>query len=196
MIGVYCGGVTEIKILEEVDDQQRVRHRYQLAGEILHGESIVFDPDGWIVQRALFSDGQLHGPLVQYASPEVLSAVLQYQRGRLEGLGTYYDKGKPRVSIEYRDGVQDGQTILFGDNGNPTSKAEYKAGKLDGPSSWYWPDGTLLRTAQYVDGMLEGELVEYDERGRVTERMIFQADVLQKHVRYKDGKAVSVPVKK
>lgn len=192
-MGVYSEGLMEIQRNEERDDAGKVRHRYQLIDGVLDGESLMFDSDGWLLQRAQFKTGHLDGELVQYAAPDVLSAVLQYHRGKLEGAGTYYDRGKPRVAIHYRDGVQDGETILFGDNGLPTSKAEYKAGKLDGLSSWYRPDGTLLRTAEYVDGLLEGEMVDYDERGRVSERMIFHADELQERIRYKDGKAVREP---
>jgi len=70
------------------------------------------------------------------------------------------------LSANYHQGLQDGETAVFGENGKPTAKMQYRAGKLHGLSSWFRPDGSLLRTAQFADGNPDGEPVDYDERGR------------------------------
>jgi antitoxin component YwqK of YwqJK toxin-antitoxin module len=78
------------------------------------------------------------------------------------------------MKIAYRGGLQDGETVIFGESGLPTARSAYRAGRLHGLSSWYRPDGSVLRTSEHADGELDGETVEYDEKGKAVERTVFR----------------------
>ena len=165
------------------DDAGRIVRRYHVEGEQLEGECTTWDADGWLAQRANFKTGKLDGELVQYDANGDVTAVLRFVNGVLDGEATYFNRGRPQVKMIYARGVQDGPTILFGENEKPISRAEYKAGKLDGTSSWFRPDGSLLRTAEYKEGMLDGDTIDYDERGRISERTRYAANELVERVK-------------
>ena len=43
---------------------------------------------------------------------------------------TYYENGKIMTTINFKNGVQDGEAIAYDENGNVVEKVSYKNGKI------------------------------------------------------------------
>ncbi len=142
---------TELEERTDVDAAGLPQRRYRLAGGLLDGEMVEFDAEGRT------------------------AAVLPHRAGVLDGVARYYDRGRLRLEIAYRDGLPEGTTTIYDEEGRVTTTQELRGGKLHGLASWYRPDGSLLRTASYVAGELDGETVDYDEKGKAQERKLYRA---------------------
>ena len=69
---------------------------------------------------------------------------------------------------EYKNGLQDGETVFIFPNGKLESKLQYKNGKVNGFAIRYWPNGRPRARIHFVDGMrggLQGEMF-WDKEGR------------------------------
>jgi antitoxin component YwqK of YwqJK toxin-antitoxin module len=80
------------------------------------------DGGGRVVQRGRLVDGELDGELVQLDAAGAVLAKMSYKRGKLDGESLFYDGGKLKVRLVYRDGLQQGDPILYGDDGTPLRK--------------------------------------------------------------------------
>ena len=88
--------------------------------------------------------------------------------------GTVVGKGREdyrRVAYEYKkeykDGVQDGETVFIYPNGKLESKVPYKNGKVHGFMMRFWPNGRPRARIHFIDGLrggLRGEMF-WDENG-------------------------------
>ena len=80
------------------------------------------DAAGRVVLRAQMLDGELDGELVQYDAAGAVLATMSFKRGKLDGDALFYDGGKLKVQLRYRDGAQEGESILYGDDGTALPK--------------------------------------------------------------------------
>ena len=155
-------------------DRGQVLRRQAFLDGKPDGDWTAWDEDGWIAERGSFQDGHLEGKLLRYDREGRVLAALPYRTGKLDGEALFYDAGRLQMKIGYHGGLQDGETVIFGENDLPTVRSLYRAGKLHGLSSWYRPDGSLMRTSEHLDGELDGETVEYDEKGKAAQRILYR----------------------
>jgi len=114
-------------------------------------------------------------------------------------------KGKANkkvVEYEVKNGLKDGEFILYFTNGNVEIKGKivdgenegewnyYYANKLlqsqggfkndlvDGKWVWYFPNGNLKEEGKYVDGKREGEWLSYNDGGGLYIKRYFKDNVM------------------
>jgi hypothetical protein len=65
------------------------------------------------------------------------------------------DYGKPPLECRIeKDGILDGQSLLYYPNGSIKAEVFYKKGKLHGPSTFYSPSGAILSRSTYHEGKM------------------------------------------
>ncbi len=105
---------------------------------------------------------------------------------------SYYESGRIKNSVNYKDGIIEGEAWFYYDDENKTIKANavfesdmlegiyteyfengtqkakmlYKAGLADGDAEFYYPNGKLKITAEYKDGLKNGKWFYFDEKGK------------------------------
>jgi len=106
------------------------------------------------------------------------------------------------IEYEVKDGLKDGDFILYFPNGNiemkgkivdgenegewnyyyPNrlleSQGKFKDDLVDGKWVWYFPDGNLKEEGKYVEGKREGEWLSYNDGGGLYIRRYFKDNVL------------------
>ena len=77
------------------------------------------------------------------------------------------DKWKINECYPEKDGVPDGQCLLYYPNGEIKEETYYKKGELHGPSRFWDNQGNLLAESWFVDGKQEGKSWWYYPSGKV-----------------------------
>lgn len=73
---------------------------------------------------------------------------------------------------EFKDGVQNGKAVWFGNDGTVGMRKNYKNGVLDGEQFTYYQNGKIRSKMSYVDGKLEGVIEWYDQNGNAFDSKI------------------------
>ena len=130
-------------------------------------------PNGTLVYRAEYRDGQPVGRTYRYGPDGRVESLIEYRdahvahvthydrRGQKQGEGLYYDRekdstwvywsGELKVSVEnWRRGVKDGVFETYSNSGKLAERQRWKAGKLQGKQESYYATGAL-RMVQMMD---------------------------------------------
>lgn len=118
----------------------------------------------------------------------------QYVVDSYNGHSIYRDKKNKKIMDGYyvvgneltkweefsvKEGLLDGDYLLFHNNGEIFSHAIYSKGKKHGAEKTYYPSGTLKKTVMYANDVITGTVETYFESGQVATKAT-----------YKDGKSV------
>lgn len=88
----------------------------------------------------------------------------EYQNGKLHGWKiTYYSDGKPTEKTHYKQGLKDGELLIYGQNGQLLQKYNYKNDKLHGNSKIFNAEGNINSEGAYKQGLRDGEWRFYSE---------------------------------
>ena len=101
------------------------------------------------------------------------SAAENSSKGKKESKGkkngivkTYHDNGKLKTSINYVDGVKDGQSYLYFEDGETILlELPYVKGKREGVSKKYYENGKLYTETSYQNNELHGLRKVYYRKG-------------------------------
>jgi len=96
--------------------------------------------------------------------------------------GYYYRfnaKGDTIEKVTYKNGMIDGQRIIFHNNGNISIVENYTANVYNGPYQSFYEDGAPRQLGAFRNGNFEGELKTYyrSPRGRLKEVVIMKQGV-------------------
>ncbi|WP_298903135.1 toxin-antitoxin system YwqK family antitoxin [uncultured Psychroserpens sp.] len=81
---------------------------YNDKGE-LHGEKLVYYPNGKVAERSNYADGKLNGKSTWYTEKGNVLKVFEYKNDELNGLSKYYDNdGNIKAEGVYKDGLKHG----------------------------------------------------------------------------------------
>lgn len=78
----------------------------------------------------------------------------------------YYEDGRLRAEIEFRDGERDGPARYYFPDGTLQSEVNWSGGRLEGTARVYRPGGTLSFLETYHEGVLVRRR-HYDPRGQL-----------------------------
>ena len=99
----------------------------------------------------------------------------------------YHESGNLRQTWTMKMGKMEGENYHYYENGNLEYTATYANGKKDGKCAQYDSTGALSRAFNYKNGRLDGKQVQY-LGGEVDLEDYFDNGVMQKEIRYSDGK--------
>lgn len=92
--------------------------------------------------------------------------------------GVLEDHYKPNTSLKatmrYKDGLLDGERILYYKNGLIKSSESYVGGKKNGITYSYYNNGQIMLKTVYLDGKKNGELLFYDKSGKLKNRVTYK----------------------
>lgn len=166
---------------------------------VLHGEKVFWDNQGNVLERATYNHGDLEGEYYQLKQDgtEISST---YRRHRLHGVYQvcYPSLGqKEKVKAKeatYKDGLLDGELILYSKDGIKTASTFFRQGYREGLSTLYSTDGRVLMTAEYRQNKKNGLACEYHVNGNIKRQTPFVDDVEngEEKVFFEDGKLAGV----
>ena len=98
----------------------------------------------------------------------VIHKVARHINGKLNGIQEVYNtKGELQNTMNYVDGVKEGNSIIYFKDGKKYRVTPYHNGLIDGERIKYRNTGSLWSTQNYKMGMPENNLKEYSESGKL-----------------------------
>jgi hypothetical protein len=95
-----------------------------------------------------------------------LASEEPFVNGRIHGEAKYYyQNGKLRRTIEYKDARRNGLFVYYYETGEKYSDEQYVNGKVNGVKHNYRKNGSLSMSCSFVDGKPVPPLEEYDAGG-------------------------------
>ncbi|WP_435415196.1 toxin-antitoxin system YwqK family antitoxin [Polaribacter aestuariivivens] len=86
---------------------------YNNQGE-LHGEQLVYYPDGQVTEFAIYENGLLHGVRSKYASNGTLIEEVEFKFGKENGVAKYFElNGNLKETGTYKDGKRVGKWEFY-----------------------------------------------------------------------------------
>ena len=105
-------------------NQLMTLEHYNSVGE-LHGDRIVYYPNGQIAEKTFYKKGELDGNAIWYAENGVMIKNYIYNNGLLNGIASFYDKeGKLIVEGVYRNDKKHGVWKYY-ENGKLKEEKDY-----------------------------------------------------------------------
>lgn len=145
----------------------------------LDGPKRSYNGEGQIIEDALYSEGQKHGPYVKWYPNNKKLEESSYVYDKRDGNAIwYFETGSKAAEYSYRNGEIDGPATTYFPNGKVSEYGPYKAGFQSGTWKEYYENGNLKAEGQYVNGDKEGAWKEYNAEGKY-----------QKTTNYKKGEA-------
>lgn len=146
---------------------KKVRQRATFLENQLHGPMLTYDKNEVAERKFEFLQGKLHGVSEFYRNGN-LYALIPFIEGKINGVAAYYDAGgNKRMEASYKEGVLEGDMVLYGSLGHVSKVIPHKGGKKQGIAKSYYPGGALLKTEPYLNNLLEGNVTQYYENGKV-----------------------------
>lgn len=97
-----------------------------------------------------------------YQSTNIMS-IENYKNGILDGEKiVYYKNGQIAEKTFYKNGLRNGKYYRFGENGNPIEESEYKNGELNGAITYYDKEGKVLIKGTYKNDIKIGMWETYE----------------------------------
>jgi antitoxin component YwqK of YwqJK toxin-antitoxin module len=141
----------------------------------LCGECLIFNDQGFLIQKMMFLNNQLHGPMLSYKE-DILEMYASYEDGLLHGVLSLFNTASGALSLttNYTKGKINGTQTQFHDNGAPATTTVYYDGKRHGVYQQFFPLGILHKVGLYIQDKEEGQWMTYSQDGFPDMLMIYQ----------------------
>lgn len=139
-----------------------------------------FLPDGTALVKFFSKDGKL------------LSEGTMRGRDKI-GTWTFYaeESNKPIIEETYKNGVLNGEKLLFYPDGSVTEKLMFVNGVQEGESFFYSPKGVVLKQLTFSNNKLNGPAVYRDANGNITMKGVYKdGQNYGTWLYYKDGRVL------
>jgi len=84
----------------------------------------------------------------------------------IDGTVKISKQGGPQAfEIEYKNGVMDGQYVVYGDTGQPGIKGNFKNGLEEGRWTWWYANGNKMNEIDFSNGKVNGSILSWYENG-------------------------------
>ena len=126
-----------------------------------------------------YKDGVKHGTF-KTAEFRGVSDIIGYRDGKKHGVHTKYSNGHMLWEHTYKNGKLNGLVVIY--KLHPTRRGNsdileenlYKNNRRHGISKTYNEKGKLILISRYNMGKLDGKRIEYDDRGKLIEEVLFK----------------------
>lgn len=138
---------------------------------------------GAIIQKLSYDKNGVLNGIAKTFSPEtgMLIQEMQFKNGLLNGEMLLYNaSGIITAKITYVDGKLNGTSKFFNEsNGQLKISVEYENNLMHGNLKCYDDAGNLIETTEYSQGKKSGKTINYGENGEIIKIANFQNDVLE-----------------
>ena len=138
----------------------------QSGNYVNDGQWQLFDREGIRIAMGTYVDGAMEG---QWARLHLksdggifLNPPFSLFQGPFKSRATFSDG---RISGHWRISDAKGQKVF---------EMPYKDGKRDGLAVWFYPGEKIFRRMQFADNVPDGQLVQFDQRGKITRKEVYQ----------------------
>ena len=90
----------------------------------------------------------------------------------------YYDNGKKKYDIQYKNDKIDGKTIYWDKNGNLINVVNYSNDKFHGEWIDYYKNGNMQHIINYRYGQKHGTEIWYYQSGNMKSQAIYESDII------------------
>lgn len=140
----------------------KLREKSCFKEGIADGPFELYNESGVLVRKGRMSNGELHGEIQNFYEDGTLKSKETYVAGKLSGAFTLYQKGKPMVIGDFRNGQQHGRWNYYWQDSSKYYLAQwltFENGVENGPFREIRQDSVLVGT--YKNGQIEGEFRIY-----------------------------------
>jgi antitoxin component YwqK of YwqJK toxin-antitoxin module len=83
-------------------------------------------------------------------------------------------QGPFKSLANFSEGKITGRWRIMDAKGQKVFEMPYQNGKRDGLAVWFYPGEKIYRRMQFADNVPHGQLVQFDQRGRITRKEVYQ----------------------
>ncbi|MBO6282063.1 MAG: ankyrin repeat domain-containing protein [Alphaproteobacteria bacterium] len=153
---------------------------------VLHGEEILYYENGQPQKRAYYREGKLNDNVMEFDVNGNKVRVTPYIDDVKNGIEQILENNVMHT-VAYKNGVLDGEDVIYYENGKPQVVKSYKNGKLNGPVNYLDREGHPTKIENYVDDVKNGlEQVIVDNKTR--EEYHYVNGKLDGVAKFSDGK--------
>lgn len=143
----------------------------------LHGPSSFYSPEGNLLARSWFYEGNRVGKSWQYFLGGEVYSLRRYKNGLPHGKHEYYyPNGFLKTAINFAEGLLHGEVLLYYSNGKIKRKQHFVAGKLHGQEQMWNEEGVLITEAEYQNNLPHGLSKTWYDNGQLAKEMVFYDD--------------------
>ena len=124
---------------------------------------------GKCVLQQNYADGVVAGACKTFDAAGLVSTLLNYSEGDIDGPATFYFEGRLIRESVYKKGQLHGVSSDFDRDGKCVQTACYQDNLLDGPLIRYWPNGKVMEELHYKGGVPIGVPQRFDLKGKEIE---------------------------
>lgn len=167
---IYYNRYSFFKYLPAIEDNEKVRN---INGKLSVEDGKLFTgrlkkANDEYMDIYSYKDGELNGLNVIYFKNQI-KEIGHWKDGKQNGnFKLYTEEGVLVDNTNFKDGERDGVTEqYYNDNGNLRLKTNFKNGVIEGEYIVYYPNGKILSKATYKKGNPIGEYKEYYDNGNL-----------------------------
>ena len=138
----------------------------QSGNYVNDGQWQLFDREGIRIAMGTYVDGAMEGPWARLHLKSDGGIFLNPPFSLFQG------PFKSRAS--FSEGRISGQWRITDAKGQKVFEMPYKDGKRDGLAVWFYPGEKIFRRMQFADNVPDGQLVQFDQRGKITRKEVYQ----------------------
>ena len=179
---------SEIFPFEDIDPDTGIKVRGEANESGLHGLIQFIDAEDFLIQRAEYKYGKLHGRLERFDKGEKtfeqefvdglphgvmrafegnsLVCEQYYAYGVQHGVCSVFAAGRLMRRCDYFEGRLHGEVTEYSSGGVLNKKENYNQGLKEGPQYIYWPSGKLLQKQDFENGIATSEAIQYSRFGK------------------------------
>ncbi len=120
------------------------------------------------------TDNKLNGIWRTYYPSGNLQSTVNYKDGLVDGDAYFYydnDKNTKMAEIQYSDDLIDGVYMEYYENGAQKALLHYEEGVLNGEAEYYYRTGRTKIKGKYKNGRKKGKWYFYDEKGNLINKV-------------------------
>ncbi|MCL2798661.1 MAG: toxin-antitoxin system YwqK family antitoxin [Endomicrobia bacterium] len=145
-------------------------------------------PDGLILQysghyitaQLNYNAGRLEGVIKEFYPNGIASSVSNYKAGQLYGPSReYYPNGKIKKEAVYKNELLYGTLRKYSETGIILLVQQYSEGKLNGLTKEFYDNGKIKAVTEYLNGKKEGTQREFSSNGTLIAEYNYSAGKLE-----------------
>ncbi|HKK82408.1 MAG TPA: TonB family protein [Prolixibacteraceae bacterium] len=151
----------------------------------------------------LYANGKLFldGDIVHYYNSGKEKVIIPYKQNKVDGVyKEFYPSGKLKQKSTWKNNKRHGPLVLFREDGSKKVEANFSDGFKEGKEIIYYPNGNKKTLLNYTKGLLHGRQKTFKPNGRKKEKYYYEynndasLEGLSENEYFKAPKLIELPV--